>query len=374
MRTALCGRITAISGWSSGKPTEPDCAGTIVAKYRLKGQISRMYRHVVSSFGFLRHPRTLKFLLTAVLLLALGSLVDWRKVFAISAQARPEWLMAAAACILTAHMVICWRWMLIMRVSSNVPVRARRFGSVFVMVSGGLGFGALLPTAMGADLARGMLLRTRGGDGARPGFIVSSLLLDRYAAVLGTLVVASAGSLAAGHWFLSGMLVVVFAMATGVALAVATQSDALLDFLMRGPLRRFRPKLEVLMSELRTPGMLRRGLGPAVLVSMILTLVRTGVFICVYQALGSPVPLGQALVTIPVMLIALMAPVTIGGFGLREWILAVGFADAGVPAVVSVSAGLIFYGLQILVSLPSMLWALLSRPRGYSASTKEGAQ
>lgn len=60
------------------------------------------------------------------------------------------------------------------------------------------------------------------------------------------------------------------------------------------------------------------------------------------------------------MLIAMMAPVTIGGFGLREWLLAVGFSDAGVPAEVSVSVGILAFIVQFLVSLPAIATTLLS--------------
>ncbi|QBR38570.1 hypothetical protein ETW23_21955 (plasmid) [Leisingera sp. NJS201] len=213
---------------------------------------------------FLRRPRTLKFLVTLVLLTALGSLVDWRKVAATVTQAWPEWLLAAAGCLLLAYMVIAWRWMLLMRVSANAPDQARRYWPVFVMVSAGIGFGAILPTSMGADVARGVLLHTHsdGRERAGAGFIVSSLLLDRYTSVLGTVMVGVAGSAAVGQWAVAAVLSLTLIAAGGISAAVLMQLDRLLDLLMRGPLRRFRSKLDALAAELRAPGMLRRGWCP----------------------------------------------------------------------------------------------------------------
>ncbi|WP_167738188.1 lysylphosphatidylglycerol synthase domain-containing protein [Leisingera sp. NJS201] len=110
---------------------------------------------------------------------------------------------------------------------------------------------------------------------------------------------------------------------------------------------------------------------PAILISVLLAVVRTGIFVCMYRAFDAPVPLALALFAIPVLLIALMAPVTIGGFGLREWLLVVSFTEAGIPAAVSISVGLVFFGLQLLVSLPMMFIAILARPGPASASAKE---
>lgn len=325
---------------------------------------------------FLRRPRTLKFLLTFVLLAALGSLADWRQVALTVIQARPDWLLAAVGCLLLAYMVIAWRWMLIMRVSANAPEQARRYWPVFVMVSAGFGFGAILPTSVGADVARGLLLHTRSDDRGRggAGFIVSSLLLDRYTSVLGTVIVGVAGATAVGQWAVAGLLSLALIAGGGLSAAVLLQLDPLLNLLTRGLLGRLRPKLDTLAAELRAPGMLRLGVLPAILISVLLAVVRSAIFVCMYRAFEAPVPLELALFAIPLLLIALMAPVTIGGFGLREWLLVVSFAEAGVAAAVSVSVGLVFFGLQIAVSLPAMFLAILARPGAASAAAKEDAR
>ncbi len=322
-------------------------------------------------FEFLRRPRSLKFLLTFALLAALGSMIDWGQVAATAINARPIWLVAAAGFILLAYLVIAWRWMKIMRVSANAPERARRFRPVFVMVAAGFGFGAILPTSVGADIARGALLHSRsvGQEQAAASFIVSSLLLDRYTSVLGTILVAVIGSLIVGQWTFASVLALALIAIGGIAALVVMQLDRLLGLVMRGPLGRFKFKLDMLIAELRAPGMLRQGLSPAILISVLLAVVRTGIFVCMYRAFDVPVPLGLALFAIPVLLIALMIPVTIGGFGLREWLLVVIFSQAGVPAAVSVSVGLLFFVLQVLVSLPAMLVAILARSEVSSNSS-----
>ena len=73
-----------------------------------------------------------------------------------------------------------------------------------------------------------------------------------------------------------------------------------------------------------------RSLISAAAISVLMTLARTMTFVCLYRAFGYAVPLDHALVMIPLLLIALILPISIGGFGLREWVLVVGFQGIGI--------------------------------------------
>jgi uncharacterized membrane protein YbhN (UPF0104 family) len=75
------------------------------------------------------------------------------------------------------------------------------------------------------------------------------------------------------------------------------------------------------------------------------------------------------------LLIALVMPFSIGGLGVREWVLVVGFQGLGIPASVSVSVGLVAFGLQVGLSLPWMLSHVLgpAKPGIASAAGKRVA-
>lgn len=192
------------------------------------------------------------------------------------------------------------------------------------------------------------------------GLLVSSLVLDRYAATLGTLGVACLGALAIGQMAIAASLAVVFILAMVTAAAISRFSTPLIKVITPGPLRKFAPRLEGMAGYLRKPEVVWAGLIPGTLISAVLAVVRTCVFIALYRAFGFVVPIDISLFVVPVMLIALMAPVTIGGFGLREWLLTVGFADVGVPPEVSVSVGLLAFAVQILVSVPAIAQTILA--------------
>lgn len=311
--------------------------------------------------------RILKIVLTAVLLAALSMLVDWSLVLHTVLQARPEWLGIAALCVVLDRVVVTWRWRTILQASGYVL----GFRRLLRVVSAGVGLGALLPTAVGPDVARGVLMRTApaaGEDRIGTGLLVSSLLIDRYTAGVGTLALATIGAATAGYYAIGAAFALAFAVAIALAMAMMRYAKPLILALTPGPLRRLAPKLETMASYLRRPHMFRRALLPAVGISVLLTFVRVAIFVSLYVSFGYGIPFGLAIFVIPALVVATMAPVTIGGFGLREWLLTIGFLDIGIPAEVSVSVGLLSFFIPVLLSLPAIVLTLMasrSPPAGH---------
>ena len=289
-----------------------------------------------------------------VLLVGLSIFVDWRSVFSNMQQAAPVWLVLAAASIILARLTITWRWMILLELSGRVT----RWWQLFGIVSAGIGIGSLLPTSLGPDVMRGALLarheQAESGS-AQLTSVVSSLLLDRLAALLGTLVVAMAAAAASGLWSLALPFAALF---VAVLLAVwigIRRGPGIVNAVAPRQFGKLRDQLQMLLLRLRDPDFVRRSLTAAIAVSILMTLARTLVFFCLYHAFDYSVPIGHALVMIPLLLIALVIPISIGGFGLREWVLVVGFQGLGVPASVSVSVGILSFALQLVVSAPWIL-------------------
>lgn len=318
----------------------------------------------------LRQPRTWRILITLALLVALGTLVDWGAVWRTALAASPMWLLAAAGCLLIAQLVITWRWLLILRASDAGAWKD--FWPLFAVVSAGLGIGSILPTSVGPDVMRGVIFKTRsGGKGTGTGLLVSSLLIDRYAATFATLLVAILGAALIGNGWLAGGLALVTLAVAAVTWTLVRHSNTWIRVFTPGPLRKIRPKVETLITHIRRPGMFQRGLLPAIWVSILLVVVRTFMIISLYYAFGFPVPIAVAFFAVPILLIALMAPVTIGGFGLREWVLVVLFAGAGSSEEISVAVGLSIFFLQLVTAAPWIVQVLLPQRQGPTESPAE---
>ncbi|MEO1681209.1 MAG: lysylphosphatidylglycerol synthase transmembrane domain-containing protein [Pseudomonadota bacterium] len=292
--------------------------------------------------------------ISAGLLLALSFFVDWQAVVMNLRQASPVWLALAAATVILARLAITWRWMILLRVSGGGARLRRLFG----IVSAGIGVGSLIPTSVGPDIMRGALLarhsQVASGD-AQVGQIVSSLLLDRIAAMFGTFLVAVLATTLTGFW--SAAIPLAAVLAAGVSaffLAIRSGPDVV-SALVPERFGKLREKTRGLLQRLREPGFVRRSFPAAVAVSTLMTLARTLMFLFLYRAFGYQVPLDHALVMIPLLLIALIAPISFGGLGLREWVLVVGFQGIGIPPAVSVSVGILSFALQLVVSAPWVL-------------------
>lgn len=303
--------------------------------------------------------RLLRIGVSVALLALLTSMVDWPQMSRLVRDARWEFIAAAVLCVLAARVAITWRWKVFLARIGSRPA----FASLFRIVSGSMAFAAVLPSSFGADVARGTFLGIgmAGGRNVKPSEVVASLVLDRYAATLGTLLVAALGAAAAGFPKVALGLCGAICVIVAATYAILRGSSAAIQLLTPGPLRRLRPKIDALMLLIRRPGMIVHGVLPGIAWSMLVTLFRTCVFICLYYALGQSLPVGLAFFAIPVMLIALMIPVTVGGFGVREWLLVLSFETAGIMAEVSIAVGILSFAIQTLVSLPPLLMLFLSR-------------
>lgn len=302
--------------------------------------------------------RLVRLVATAAILAALVWLVDWRAALDAARRADALWLALATLFVIGARGTIALRWSVVLSAAG----RATPFRRLFSIVSAGLGFGALLPVSAGPDIARGVLLHAES-DGAEGGGVVtvSSIVLDRYFSVLGTLLVGVGGAIAMGETGAALLLAGATAAAMAAPLALLRAAAPALRRLTPGPLARFRPKLDALLAGLRISGLLRRAAAPATAIAIGTTLMRIAAFLCIYRALGWEAPFALACLAIPLMLIALMVPIAIGGFGVREWALVAGFEGAGAPAEVSVAAGVLFFAVQMLASLPAMATTLARR-------------
>ena len=72
---------------------------------------------------------------------------------------------------------------------------------------------------------------------------------------------------------------------------------------------------------------------------------------CAFHVVDVRVPNGAVLAYVPAVAMAQVLPITIGGLGVREGLLAFLFHPLGVPTGRAVAIGLLWYGMTLLVSL-----------------------
>ncbi len=270
---------------------------------------------------------------------------------------RPVWLGFAALLILSIRFVFAWRWRILLA-DQGLHLSV---GSLSRVIFISMFFGSFLPGVFGSDLVRGYrVARTHG----RAGVVAGTLLVDRLLGVYALGVVALIAAIA-GEWAGNsshGMLVPLILLQVFAALVGAT-GLALVPRLRRIRLGRdsqvgllLRRLLDAVARAIE-PAVLRKVVIPVMFLSLGVVVLRCLIFFSLYRALGVDPGLAVTFLFVPLVFVAVLVPVSIGGIGVREVALVYFFATVGMPTEVSVSVGLLFHGLQILCSVPGVaLW------------------
>jgi uncharacterized membrane protein YbhN (UPF0104 family) len=266
------------------------------------------------------------------------------------------WSVLAAGSI-TALTTVCsaWRWQTVAR---------------------GLGVGLPLGTAVAASY------RSQFLNSALPGGVVGDVHrgvrhgLD--AGNVGRGLRAVAWERTAGQVVFAVLAVAVLLLldspvrpAVGWAVAAAGAGAVCLAVLLGalnsdGPSRRARV-LRAARADIRH-GLLGRRAWPVVTVtSVVVAAGHTGVFLVAAQTTGSTASLDRLLPLAMLVLLAMVIPLSIGGWGPREGMAAWAFAAAGLGADQGVAAATAYGVLGLVATLPGALVLAVDRTRGRSA-------
>ena len=93
-------------------------------------------------------------------------------------------------------------------------------------------------------------------------------------------------------------------------------------------------------------------------------------FMSLYLALGGEVTVIDCIAFIPLVYVAVLIPISVGGLGVREGTLIYLFGMVGVPPEISISVGLLSHVLQLVVGLPGLIPFLFDQRA--SSSVQEG--
>ena len=279
------------------------------------------------------------------LLAGLVHLLDAQAIGAALRGTDPVWFTLALAALAAQILLSALRWELTARALGLEIARGRAVSEYHLSVLGN----TLLPGGVLGDLGR--IARARQGAGLRRA--AASVILERLA---GQIALAMAGAAGVALWF----------WPEPVALAGAGAAMAAAMALAFGRL-----PLPAAIAESLRQGWCAPGVWPAQ-IGLSLAILGCNLFgvWAAAVAVGAVLPPVAALFVIPLTLLAMLIPVSVNGWGLREGVAAALWPLAGIAAPVAVAASLVF-GLAALAGVlagsaavgAAALWGRYGAPR-----------
>jgi uncharacterized protein (TIRG00374 family) len=301
----------------------------------------------------------------ALLALALRG-IDAAAIRTHLAEADP-WTIAVAIALMTGISAIhTQRWSIVL----NCLGRDLHFVLAWKLVLIGYFFNQTLPSTVGGDA-----FRVWGAyrNGIRVGDAISSVIIDRVAALISLLLMIVFGlrwlfeliTVPSARWI---VMLVLVGGALGMALLLSLGRFASL-------LQRWR--LTRLLLPVASGARAVFGSGTATTQIVLLTIV--GYAVASYavhllaQGLSIKLGFGDALLLIPLVTLVTVLPVSIAGWGLRESAMVVALGLIGVPAAAAFSLS-VLYGLVVMASgVPGgVIWLLMRRVAPAMASAEVG--
>lgn len=280
--------------------------------------------------------RSLFTLVRAAVTLALLALslrgVEWGRLRSVFVAIDWRWWLVGLALLVSVQVVAAVRWAVLARpVGFQLPLASfiRRFFE-------GLFFNLVLPTSIGGDVVKAYRLADTPGGRVLAGCTV---LADRLAGLTALSVIAVTAL--AVHRFALGPSAAV-AIAAALTLAIVAVARAIVGNLDRilGAIP-VRGRLESLAARLlpyqKRPGLVASAIGWGMLVQI------GGVLgvACIGRSLGLDVALPTWFMAVPLVNLATVLPISIGGVGVREGMLSALLAPAGVPTEKAVAIGML---------------------------------
>jgi uncharacterized membrane protein YbhN (UPF0104 family) len=308
----------------------------------------------------------------SLLRLAAGVTVLWFLVRQVGAAPFEDglravtWQAVVAAVTLTALTTVCsaWRWRVVARalgVDIGLPGAAcAYYRSLFL--------NSVLPGGVLGDVHRAVTHGRRAGDVARG---VRAVAWERLCGQIIQAVVAAVVLLTLPSP-VRPALPYILAGVAGVAGCAA--------LVLRGAARRGRSRLtraaRVVAADLRR-GLLTPGVWPQVTLASVLVVAgHTATFVIAARVAGCTAPLGELVALLMVVQVAVVIPLSIGGWGLREGAAAWAFAAAGLGAANGVTVAILYAVLMLAAVAPGaglLLGDAVRRRRGpgHSGESRE---
>jgi glycosyltransferase 2 family protein len=335
-------------GGSSARAIEGGAAGWKTATLRWTGappaESSTEARTppVATGWRNLLRSRALRWVVTLALLAYAISRLSADQIAEIVSWNSVALLLASSAVVLMVVGLNTVRWLLVARICQVQMPWRRSFQWTMI----GHFFNQIFPSSIGGDVVRG-ILAGRGIDDMGGAF--SSIALERIVGIVALLTLIAIGQplliarlhdRSLSHVALAAILLSLCTLASAFVLVKFVGSWR--SGRLQAAAHRFAGDASRLIASPLLTAL-------ALLVSFVMhgtNLVLTAV---VANQLGADISLLDVLLVVPTIILIASLPISIGGWGVREAALAVGFSGLGQPASVAVATSLII-GLANLVS------------------------
>jgi hypothetical protein len=291
--------------------------------------------------------------------------IDLDAFWARLQEARLAWVALGIVVYAAGQWLSAWRWWILLRpVDLQVPY-LRMVAFYFI----GMFFNFFLPTIVGGDAVKAILLSRETGAPARS---TMSVFMERNVGLLALLTIATAAAWIAPPVAVKGISLLHLALllfggfiAANVVLA-DRRAYRFVDYLVAlTPLGRIRSKAASLYDAVvpyraqAWRGVIAAAIAQSFLFQAIVILV---VFLNA-RALALDVPVAAIAVFVPLISLAGMLPISVNGLGIREVLYVLLFGRIGVPADVAFTLSVLYTAVTFGASLPGgIVYALRPGP------------
>jgi uncharacterized protein (TIRG00374 family) len=312
----------------------------------------------------------LKVVVTLGLYAAVFYKVDRSALWTKLGSVQLEWVALGVLCYIAGQWTSAWRWWILLPpVRLTVPF-LRMVAFYFV----GMFFNMFLPTIVGGDAVKAILLTRETGAPARS---TVSVFMERNIGLLALFVIATSSAWLAPPVIVLGLpllwlVILLFAGFIGANIVMFDpRAYRLVDRLVAlTPLARMRSRAssfyDALLPYRRTPGTLAASLALSFLFQGVVILV---VFLNA-KALAHDVPALALAVFVPLISLAGMLPISVNGLGLREALYVLLFGRIGTPPDVALLMALLYFAVTLIASLPGGIVYMLQPGRRGTAETR----
>ncbi|RPJ83677.1 MAG: UPF0104 family protein [Acidobacteria bacterium] len=294
----------------------------------------------------------LKLGVTLLLLGILALEMDLKKLLAVISSVDPKLVLLATALQMFIILLAVVRWQVILE---NFQMTAG-FSPLTKIMFIGQFFNLFLPSGIGGDFFRAYYLSKSHHRGMST--TLTTTLVERSAGLFALLFIGCL--FAALHrimiegisllYLFIGLIIAFFA--ANVALFHSWIHKRLTSLLTRFGLKDVEGKLDLVSEGLTTLRRNKKAVASCLLLSGAIQFLAVVVMWLAALAIGIPAPFYIFLIFIPIVNLTIMIPITINGFGLREYVYYLLFNQIGVEPEVAVTLSFLNFLIVTLSSLP----------------------
>jgi len=286
--------------------------------------------------------------------------VDLESILRLLASSDVKLVVLGVVLYCLGQLTSAYRWLLLLQPVGLSSSYTRLAAAYFI----GMFFNIFLPTIVGGDAVKAVLLARETGSPARA---TISVFMDRNVGLLALLTIACLAAWYTPAIAFFGMSLFAFAalvsaayVAANLLLASARTYGTVDRLIALTPLAGMRHRASSLYEALLPYRRHAATLAAALALSFLHQAVVISVVFLNARALGQTVPISALAAFVPLISLAGMLPVAMNGMGVREALYVLLFGRLGVSQDVSVSLALLYLVVTFIASLPGgIVYALL---------------